>query len=43
MGDLSMEGNFASYIDTLIVPGKLYLGIHKCAVQSRQYSNSVHL
>ena len=28
MGDLSMEGNFASYIDTFIVPGKLYLGIH---------------
>ncbi|MDH5400368.1 MAG: DUF5009 domain-containing protein [Cyclobacteriaceae bacterium] len=29
MGDLSMEGNFASYLDTLIVPGKLlYPGIH---------------
>lgn len=28
MGDLSMEGNFVSYIDTLIMPGKLYLGIH---------------
>jgi predicted acyltransferase len=28
MGDLTMEGNFASYIDRLIVPGKLYLGIH---------------
>ncbi|MDP3443063.1 MAG: DUF5009 domain-containing protein [Ignavibacteria bacterium] len=28
MGDLSMEGNFASYLDRLIVPGKLYLGIH---------------
>jgi predicted acyltransferase len=27
-GDLSMEGNFASYIDRMIVPGKLYLGIH---------------
>ncbi|MBX2925030.1 MAG: DUF5009 domain-containing protein [Chitinophagaceae bacterium] len=28
MGDLTMEGNFASYIDRLIMPGKLYLGIH---------------
>lgn len=28
MGDLTMEGNFASYIDRLILPGKLYLGIH---------------
>lgn len=28
MGDLSMEGNFASYIDRNIIPGKLYLGIH---------------
>ncbi len=28
MGDLSMQGNFASYIDRLILPGKLYLGIH---------------
>jgi predicted acyltransferase len=27
-GDLTMEGNFASYIDRLIIPGKLYLGIH---------------
>ncbi|MES1217554.1 MAG: DUF5009 domain-containing protein [Bacteroidota bacterium] len=27
-GDLSMEGNFASYIDRLVLPGKLYLGIH---------------
>lgn len=27
-GDLSMEGNFASYIDRLILPGKLYLGVH---------------
>jgi predicted acyltransferase len=27
-GDLSMEGNFASYIDRLLMPGKLYLGIH---------------
>lgn len=28
MGDLTMEGNFASYLDRLIMPGKLYLGIH---------------
>ena len=28
MGDLSMQGNFASYIDRLLLPGKLYLGIH---------------
>jgi predicted acyltransferase len=28
MGDLTMEGNFASYLDRLIIPGKLYLGIH---------------
>ena len=28
MGDLTMEGNFASYIDRSIMPGKLYLGIH---------------
>lgn len=28
MGDLSMEGNFASYIDRHIVPGHLYLDIH---------------
>jgi len=27
-GDLSMQGNFASYIDRLIMPGKLYLGLH---------------
>jgi predicted acyltransferase len=27
-GDLTMQGNFASYIDRLIMPGKLYLGIH---------------
>jgi predicted acyltransferase len=27
-GDLTMEGNFASYIDRLLLPGKLYLGIH---------------
>jgi predicted acyltransferase len=28
MGTLTMEGNIVSYLDTLIVPGKLYLGIH---------------
>ncbi len=27
-GDLTMQGNFASYIDRQIVPGRLYLGIH---------------
>jgi predicted acyltransferase len=27
-GDLTMEGNIASYIDRLIMPGELYLGIH---------------
>ena len=27
-GDLSMEGNFASYLDRLIMPGKLYKEIH---------------
>ncbi len=27
-GDLTMQGNFASYIDRIILPGKLYLGIH---------------
>lgn len=27
-GDLSMEGNFASYIDRSILPGRLYLNIH---------------
>ncbi|WP_018616745.1 acyltransferase family protein [Segetibacter koreensis] len=27
-GDLTMQGNFASYIDRTIIPGKLYLGIH---------------
>jgi predicted acyltransferase len=27
-GDLTMEGNFASYIDRSVMPGKLYLGIH---------------
>ncbi|MDH5609226.1 MAG: DUF5009 domain-containing protein [Cyclobacteriaceae bacterium] len=29
MGDLSMEGNFASYLDTFLVPGRLlYPGVH---------------
>lgn len=28
MGTLSMEGNIVSYLDRLIMPGKLYLGIH---------------
>jgi predicted acyltransferase len=27
-GDLTMEGNFASYFDRCFLPGKLYLGIH---------------
>jgi predicted acyltransferase len=27
-GDLTMEGNFASYVDRSILPGKLSLGIH---------------
>lgn len=27
-GDLTMQGNFASYIDRSILPGRLYLGIH---------------
>src|SRR5664279_1153475 len=27
-GDLSMVGNFASYIDRSILPGRLYLGVH---------------
>jgi predicted acyltransferase len=27
-GDLTMEGNFASYIDRHLIPGRLYLGIH---------------
>jgi predicted acyltransferase len=27
-GDLTMEGNFASYIDRSVIPGHLYLGIH---------------
>ncbi|HRI22433.1 MAG TPA: DUF5009 domain-containing protein, partial [Panacibacter sp.] len=27
-GDLTMEGNFASYIDRSVIPGHLYLDIH---------------
>ncbi|MDB5003906.1 MAG: hypothetical protein JWQ34_2131 [Mucilaginibacter sp.] len=27
-GDLTMEGNFASYVDRCLLPGRLYLGIH---------------
>ena len=27
-GDLTMQGNFASYMDRLLLPGRLYLGIH---------------
>jgi predicted acyltransferase len=27
-GDLTMEGNFASYLDRLIMPGELYLKVH---------------
>jgi predicted acyltransferase len=27
-GDLTMQGNFASYMDRMILPGRLYLGIH---------------
>jgi predicted acyltransferase len=27
-GDLTMEGNFASWVDRSILPGKLYLGVH---------------
>ncbi len=27
-GDLTMQGNFASYIDRSVLPGRLYLGIH---------------
>src|SRR5260221_8927451 len=27
-GDLTMQGNFASYIGRTIIPGRLYLGIH---------------
>ncbi len=28
MGDLTMEGNFASYIDRSILPGRFHVGIH---------------
>jgi predicted acyltransferase len=28
MGDLTMKGNFASFVDRSILPGRLYLGIH---------------
>jgi predicted acyltransferase len=28
MGDLTMPGNFASFIDRSVIPGKLYLDIH---------------
>ncbi|AYL94614.1 acyltransferase family protein [Mucilaginibacter celer] len=28
MGDLTMQGNFASFVDRSILPGRLYLGIH---------------
>ena len=27
-GDISMQGNIVSYLDRIIMPGKLYLGIH---------------
>lgn len=27
-GDLTIEGNFASYIDRLIIPGRLHRGVH---------------
>jgi predicted acyltransferase len=27
-GDLTMRGNFASYLDRSILPGRLYLGVH---------------
>lgn len=27
-GDLTLEGNFASYVDRLLLPGKLHRGIH---------------
>ena len=27
-GDLTMEGNFASYVDRLLLPGRLHRGIH---------------
>jgi len=28
MGDLTMQGNFASYIDRSVLPGRLYLTVH---------------
>ncbi|MDZ7604015.1 MAG: DUF5009 domain-containing protein [Cyclobacteriaceae bacterium] len=28
MGDLTMQGNIVSYLDTLLMPGRLYLEIH---------------
>ncbi len=28
MGDMTMRGNFASYLDRSILPGRLYLGVH---------------
>ncbi|MEO3406459.1 DUF5009 domain-containing protein [Mucilaginibacter sp. CAU 1740] len=28
IGDLTMKGNFASFVDRSILPGRLYLGIH---------------
>lgn len=27
-GDMTMEGNFVSYLDRLMMPGRLYLGVH---------------
>jgi predicted acyltransferase len=27
-GDLTMQGNFASYMDRILLPGRLYLGVH---------------
>ena len=27
-GDLTIEGNFASYVDRMVLPGKLSMGIH---------------
>ena len=27
-GDFTMQGNIVSYLDTVVMPGKLYLGIH---------------
>lgn len=28
MGDMTMQGNIVSYLDRILMPGKLYLGIH---------------